>query len=289
MGALVAESMKVLNHPRPEPEIPKMIERDGVRSKLRIDRTTGIVPLATIRPDPDQPRKVDTNAESFRELVASVKDHGVIQPITVRHVEDGDYFRIVAGERRYRAAIAAGLSEIPAIVKDLDDTATAVQQLEENIQRKNLNPLEEAEAIRRLMSATGETQEQVAGRIHKSKSYVSKLLAIDQQLTREEKADLALVSGGNNPGISLIYAALRARTPEIRAAILTGKLKTNEADRRAKASRRGRRPAFVRVLHVEDLGALVSVRFPKRTRVPAEAVLQALDAAREAFKRELRD
>lgn len=263
-------------------------EREVIRTKLQLDRSTGLLQLDHVRPDPNQPRKVDTSSEDFQDLIASIREHGVLSPITVRYVAKGDYFRIIAGERRFHAASAAGLEEIPAVVKDLDDTATAVQQLEENIQRKNLNPLEEAAAIRRLMSATGETQEQVAGRIHKSKSYVSKVLAIDQQLTRQEKAGLAEVSGGNPPGISLIYAALRAKAPEIRAAILTGKLRGDEVHKRAKADRRGRPPAYSRTFRLDDLGAIVAVRFPKKFRVPADIVLAALDAARERFRGESR-
>src|SRR5205823_3425147 len=94
IAALVAATVKVLDRPAAAAEpVRSPIERDSVRSKLRLNRASGLLPLETIRPDPQQPRKVDTSSEDFRELVASVKTHGVLQPITVRHVEDGNYFR----------------------------------------------------------------------------------------------------------------------------------------------------------------------------------------------------
>ncbi len=293
LQGLVAETVKVLDRPAAAPEPPRStLERDGVRSKLRLNRASGLLALDTIRPDPNQPRKVDTSTEDFRELVASVKAHGVLQPITVRHVEDGDYFQIIAGERRYRAAVAAGLTEIGAIVKDVDDTVTAVQQLEENLHRKNLNALEEAAAIRRLMSATGETQDQVARRIHKSPTYVSRVLSIDEQLTLQEKTKLVRLAPAQVPGISLIHTALQASDPEIRATILSGGV-TRARAREAVAAARNRAPAgrprtFARTFRAEEVGATVTVRFEKKRNASREDVLDALDAARAELKREMR-
>src|SRR5690349_17424989 len=87
LQSLVAETVKVLDRAPASPERPRSpLERDGVRSKLRLNRASGLLALETIRPDPDQPRKVDTQSEDFHDLVASVKTHGVLQPITVRHV-----------------------------------------------------------------------------------------------------------------------------------------------------------------------------------------------------------
>ena|SRR5205085_5648496 len=287
IGVLVAEAVKVLDRPvAADTPPPGTLERDGVRSKLRLNRASGLLPLGSIRPDPTQPRTVDTKSDEFRDLVASVRDHGVINPISVRHVEDGDFFQIIAGERRYRASREAGLTEIPAIVKGHDNTQVAIEQIEENLHRKNLNPLEEAAAIRRLMAATDESQEQVARRIHKSKSYVSKVLAIDAQLTRQEKTSLMQVSGGNAPGISLIYTALGAKRPEIRAAILSGRLRGDEVDKQAKADGRGRPKSYAAHIVVDEMGATVTVRFPKKVSVSPEKVLDALSEARARFKHE---
>lgn len=293
LGALVAESVKVLDRPVAAEAPPaSSIERDTVRSKLRLNRASGLLALETIRPDADQPRKVDTKSEKFLELVASVRDHGVLQPITVRHMVDGDYFQIIAGERRFRAAREAGLVEIPAIVKDRDDTQVAIEQLEENLQREDMNPVEEAAAIRRLMSAKDLTQDQVADRIHKSKSYVSRILAIDEQLTREEKTQLAKVAPAQLPGKSLIYEALQASDPQVRAAILSGTLTRSKA-REAVAVTKGK-PAvakprtYSRAFRAADVGATVTVRFDKKKNATREDVLDALDAARAELKREIR-
>lgn len=271
-----------------------VIERDGVRSKLRLDRSTGALPLKYVRPDPNQPRQVDTRSSDFRDLVASIREHGVIQPITVRYVEGGDYFQIVAGERRYRAALAAELLEIPAVVKDLDDTNTAIQQIEENLHRENLNPIEEAAAIRRLMTAKDYTQRQVAQKIHKPESYVSQLLAVEERLTRQEKTAIGKLRPDEVPNKTLIYAALRAPDPKTRQTILFGKLdgkKVTVADARAaiadkKKPAGGRPKGYAKHIDLDDLGAVVTVRFPKKARVADEDVLYALQAARIAFKRE---
>lgn len=182
---------------------------------------------------------------------------------------------------------------MPAIVKDLDDTDKAIHQLEENVQRQDLNPIEEAGAIRRLMAAKDYTQRQVAEKIHKSEAYVSELLAIDEQLTRQEKASLGKLRPAEVPGKSLIYAALRAPDLETRQTILSGKLagrKITRADARAAIAEKkrpagGRPKAFAEHIDLDELGATVTIRFPKKSRVAPEAVLEALDAARVVLKR----
>lgn len=266
------------------------IERDGVRSKLRLDRSTGTLPLKYIKPDSNQPRHVDTQAPDFRDLVASIREHGVIQPITVRYVEGDDVFLIVAGERRYRASTVAGLKEIPAVVKDLDDTNAAIQQIEENLHRTNLNPVDEAAAIRRLMTAKDYTQRQVAEKIHKPESYVSQLLAVEERLTHHEKAAIVRLRPDEVPGKTLIYAALRASDPETRRALLFGNAsgkKFTVGDARAvlaeKKAAIGRPRAKIVQIDVEDIGAVVTVRFPKKARVPDEDVLYALQAASKYY------
>jgi len=289
---LVAESVKVLDRPSSDAGAPaNTIERDSVRTKLRLNRASGLLALELIRPDPDQPRTVDTKSEKFHELVAAVREHGVLEPITVRHIEDGDFFQIVMGERRFRAATEVGLKEIPAIVRDVDDTTKAIVQLVENLQREDMNPVEEAAAFRRYLAATGESQDQLAGRIGKSKTYVSRILAIDDQLTREEKSRLIKVAPAQLPGKSLIYEALQASDPKLREAILSGTLTRSEA-RGAVAAKKnkplGRPKTFARSFYVEDVAATVTVRFDKKKTVPREEILEALDSARTILKRELR-
>ena len=131
--------------------------------------------MATIDPKTDQPRK-SFDAEALSQLADSIAANGILQPILVR--ETGDRYEIIAGERRFRAARLAGLSEIPALVLDADDEAAAKYALIENLQREDLNPYEEAAAIRKLMDEYGLSQEQVAGSIGRSRSAVANALRL---------------------------------------------------------------------------------------------------------------
>ena len=120
-----------------------------------------------IEPNPDQPRKVFDQV-SLDELAESIRLHGVITPITVRKGEKDGYYQIIAGERRWRAARQAGLEDIPAMVLEAEENEVMELALIENLQRQDLNPIEEAEGYERLMKQFGLTQEQVAKRVVKS-------------------------------------------------------------------------------------------------------------------------
>jgi len=132
--------------------------------------------IADIVANPDQPRR-QFNDEAMAELVASVKAHGVLQPILVRDREDGRY-EIVAGERRWRAAQAAGLHEIPALVKSLDDRTAFEFALVENIQRSDLNAIEEARGYARLIGDFAYTQAALGVILGKSRSHIANLLRL---------------------------------------------------------------------------------------------------------------
>lgn len=133
------------------------------------------VEIARIRPNPRQPRKrFDDTA--IAELAASIRERGVLQPILVRAADDG--YEIIAGERRWRAAQQARLHRIPALVRVLDDEATAEIALIENIQREDLNAIEEAEGYRQLLVTYSHTQEDVAKLVGKSRSHVTNLLRL---------------------------------------------------------------------------------------------------------------
>jgi ParB family transcriptional regulator, chromosome partitioning protein len=124
-----------------------------------------------------QPRtRMDEGA--LQELAASIKAQGLMQPILVRPVNGDGRYEIIAGERRFRAAQIAGLSEVPVLVKDVDDQAAAAMALIENIQREDLNPLEEAQGIHRLITDFDFTHEQAAGAVGRSRSAVSNLLRL---------------------------------------------------------------------------------------------------------------
>ncbi len=139
-----------------------------------------VLPLVVMQAGKYQPRtRMDEGA--LNELAASIKAQGILQPILVRRIaaQDGvEQYEIIAGERRYRAAQLAGLSEVPVLVKDVDDQAAAAMALIENIQREDLNPLEEAHGIHRLISDFEFTHEQAATAVGRSRSAVSNLLRL---------------------------------------------------------------------------------------------------------------
>lgn len=149
---------------------------------LFLDNTSGqsnniiMLRLSQAEPNKEQPRR-DFDEGPLQELADSIGEHGVLQPIIVRPLEDGRY-QIIAGERRWRASRLAGLSEIPAIVKEVDDARTRELALIENLQRQDLNVLEEAEGYKALMDSCGLTQEQAAARVGKSRPVVANALRI---------------------------------------------------------------------------------------------------------------
>jgi ParB family chromosome partitioning protein len=134
-----------------------------------------MLPVAVIRPHPDQPRR-HFDEEKLEELAQSIAERGVLQPIVVRKVGNG--YQIVAGERRWRASQRARLHEIPALVRELDDTQTLEIAIIENIQRADLNAIEEAEAYQRLIGDFGHSQEALGKLVQKSRSHVANLLRL---------------------------------------------------------------------------------------------------------------
>lgn len=136
------------------------------------------IPVDRIRPNPDQPRRTFTEA-ALAELTASIREKGVIQPLILRqHPSDDAQYEIVAGERRWRAAQRAQLHEVPAIVRELDDTEVLELAIIENIQRADLNAIEEAAGYRQLMDRFGHTQEKLAEALGKSRSHIANLLRL---------------------------------------------------------------------------------------------------------------
>jgi ParB family chromosome partitioning protein len=133
------------------------------------------VKVAEIRPNPRQARET-WDEESIKELAGSIAEHGLLQPVVVRPLENG--YELVAGERRWRACRMLGWESIPALVREYDDVGTATALLVENLQRENLNPLEEALAYRRLIEEFGLSQEEVARRVGKSRAAVANALRL---------------------------------------------------------------------------------------------------------------
>lgn len=140
------------------------------------DRT--VVPIEQITANPDQPRR-NFNPDALQELAASLKQRGVLQPLIVRpHPTDEGLYQIVAGERRWRAAQMAQLHEIPVIVRQMTDTEVLEVAIIENIQRADLNAIEEAASFRQLMDRFGHTQERLAEALNKSRSHIANLLRL---------------------------------------------------------------------------------------------------------------
>ena len=142
-----------------------------------------LLPIHKVEPNPDQPRR-DFDEEELQALADSIATHGVVQPLTVREMPNG-YYQIIAGERRWRAARLAGLSEVPAVVMEADDRKTMELALIENLQRQDLNPVEEAMGYHALMADYGLTQEETAERVGKSRPAVAnalRLLSLDPEV-----------------------------------------------------------------------------------------------------------
>lgn len=138
--------------------------------------STNTLPLSEIVPNKDQPRKTFDEA-ALDELADSIRQHGILQPLLVRPIATGGY-QLVAGERRWRASKRAGLKEVPVVVKELSDTETMEIAIIENLQREDLNPIEEAEGLQALIDKCGFTQEQVAVSVGKSRPAIANSLRL---------------------------------------------------------------------------------------------------------------
>ena len=135
-----------------------------------------LLPIYKVEPNPDQPRQ-DFDEEELQALADSITVHGIIQPLTVREMPNG-YYQIIAGERRWRAARMANLSDVPAVIIEADDKKAMELALIENLQRQDLNPLEEALGYQTLMNEYGLTQEEAAGQVGKSRPAVANALRL---------------------------------------------------------------------------------------------------------------
>ncbi len=222
------------------------------------------IEIARIRPNPNQPR-IQFDETSIAELAESIEQRGVLQPILLRPTGDG--FEIVAGERRWRAAQKAQLHTIPAIVRDIDEGSMAELALIENIQREDLNAIEEAEGYRQLIERHGHTQDGVAKIVHKSRSHVANLLRL---LDLPEFVRQSLVSGD----ITMGHARAVATAPDPEALtkeIVSKGYSVRQAEDRAKLARHAPGPGA-------DIG-----------RASARNSAKAVDADLAALERQLGD
>ena len=234
---------------------------DSMAAKSNSDmgsRGQGVATLSVIdiRPNPDQPRRHFAD-EKLDELAASIAKHGVIQPIIVRPFQGG--YQIVAGERRWRAAQRAQLHDIPAIIRSFDDSETLEIALLENIQRQDLNPIEEAEAYKKLTELFGHSASELAELVHKSRSHVANMMRLLdlpptlRDLVTEEKLSMgharALLGSDNAVQLAMLVIknglSVRAtealvqqeRAPKVRRKVSAGQ--PENADIRAVESHLG--------------------------------------------------
>lgn len=199
------------------------------------------IPLSRIRPNPKQPRKT-FNKQALEELATSIQQHGIIQPIVVRSIEGG--YELVAGERRLRASKLAGYSEISAVVKDFNDKQTAEIALIENLQREDLNPIEEAEAYDKLIREFDITQEQLSLRIGKSRSSIAntiRLLGLCKEV-RNMLVEGVLKAGQARPLLTLN----KEQQLEIATIIVQKGLNTREIEKYCKKLSEERKPTEVK-------------------------------------------
>lgn len=176
---------------------------DSVNSKEKL----GLLAVECVQPGKYQPRR-DANPDALEDLASSIRVQGVIQPIIVRHLLGGRY-EIVAGERRWRAAQMAGLKEIPAIIRDIPDESAVAIALIENIQREDLNSIEEAMALQRLIDEFAMTHNQVADAVGKSRTSITNLLRL---LTLTDEVKMMLHQGDLEMGHA---RALLTLTPDL--------------------------------------------------------------------------
>ena len=192
---------------------------------------TNTLPISEITPNKDQPRKTFDEA-ALEELADSIKQHGVLQPLLVRPLPNGGY-QLVAGERRWRASRKAGLREVPVVVKELTDTETMEIAIIENLQREDLNPIEEAEGLQTLIDKCGFTQEEVASSVGKSRPAIAnslRLLRLPEEV-RELTRDGKISAGHARALISLDNDALIIEAAEN---VIKNKLTVRDVERLAK-------------------------------------------------------
>lgn len=261
LEALFADSVPVTREVKPLETAAKPAKKSA--EKAEPAETVQYISIHDVKPNANQPRKV-FDEEKISELAASIKENGIIQPLIVR--KKGKGYEIVAGERRWRASVKAELKEVPCIVRELDDEQNMLLAIVENMQREDLNPMEEAEGLNQMIAAYGLTQEQVSKSIGKSRPYIAnslRLLKLPEEI-RDLISDGSLSAGH---GRTLVSIPDEARQIEIARKILKDGLSVRETEKLAAEKeepgkkRRGRKPKDPDVARVEaDLKEALGTR-----------------------------
>lgn len=229
-----------------------------------------VLPLQKVEPNPNQPRKY-FDEEELQALADSIAAHGLLQPLAVRDM-GGGFYQIIAGERRWRAARLAGLSEVPVVVVEADDRTVMELALIENLQRQDLNPMEEAEGYRSLMQDYGLTQEEAANRVGKSRPAVAnalRLLALPEEV-RQLVVEGTLSAGHARAVLSLPDARLQKAAAQ---RILALRLSVRQAETMCKRMAQEQPPAeetpkkSVAVDYVGECEKLLTRRLGRKVRI----------------------
>ncbi len=236
------------------------------------DNTFRSLPVDLLQRGRYQPR-TDMHTDTLEDLAASIRVQGVVQPIVVRPLSDSNQFEIIAGERRWRAAQLAGLHEVPALVRDVPDEAAIAMALIENIQREDLNPIEEARALSRLISEFEMTHERAAEAVGRSRTAVTnllRLLELDEHVkTYLEKGDLGM--GHARALLSLKHSEQQSVASRVASLGLSVReterlVKRMLSDKKKPPTRRLKDP---NITHLEEqlaekLGARVTIEYGQR-------------------------
>jgi ParB family chromosome partitioning protein len=207
-----------------------------------------MIPLQKAEPNPDQPRKA-FDPEELEALAQSIRENGVLQPLAVRETDPGRY-QIIAGERRWRAARLAGVAEIPVLVVEADDKKAMELAMIENLQRQDLNPMEEAQGYRDLMESYGMTQEEVADCVQKSRPAVANTLRL---LQLSEPLQQMVSDGTLTPGHARAVLILSSDKQRVAAAqkIAALQLSVRQAELMCRAMAREKEPKKEKPLQVD--------------------------------------
>lgn len=258
--------------------VDRLAERpsDAVGRQITIER---------VKPSPNQPRR---HFDGIAELVISVQEKGILEPLLVRAMEDGT-FEIIAGERRYRAALEAGLSRIPCIELDVDDRGCLEISLVENIQRRNLTPFEEADAIAQMRDRFNFKHDQIARMLGRSRTSITEILSL---ASIPEDIRTLCHQAGISSKSTLLQLARMADEDDMRrmlAAVRSGEVSTRDDARRMAredgAQERGgersgsteHRPGgFIFKVRRPDQKFSMTIRFPQREDVPRDELIKTL-------------
>ena len=234
-----------------------------------------LIPIDQVDPNPDQPRQV---MGDLSELMASIAEKGIIEPLIVR--QRGARYQIIAGERRYQAAVQVGVTDVPVVIRDVDDGELIEIALIENIQRKDLTPFEEADALHALADRFDYTHEELARRLGKSRTSMTETLSLNAM--PEEVKSLCRLADITSK--SLLLEVVRQGDPEKMIALVeqvtrdggVTRAKVREATAQQKPAKGGRPKPFVFSYAAPNKSFKLRLAF-RRTRVPRDELIEALE------------